>query len=56
MGETEMHGKKPKLSYLSMLVMLNLGVATTVSAAEENQKEKQQESRRKTKKDSKQRY
>ena len=43
MGETEMHGKKPKLSYLSMLVMLNLGVATTVSAAEENQKEKNEE-------------
>ncbi|SEK76922.1 TonB-dependent receptor [Colwellia chukchiensis] len=29
--------KKPKLSYLSMLVMLNLGVATTASAAEGSQ-------------------
>jgi TonB-dependent receptor len=31
-----MNIKKPKLSYLSMLVMLNLGVASAVNAAEDN--------------------
>jgi len=37
-----MQSKKTKLSYLSMLIMLNLGVAT-VSAAEENKEEKAKE-------------
>jgi TonB-dependent receptor len=32
-----MHSKKPKLSYLSMLVMLNLGVLGSVNAAQESE-------------------
>jgi len=35
--------EKPKLNYLSMLVMLNLGVATCVSAAEEIKEKKVEE-------------
>ncbi len=35
MGESIMQSKKPKLSYLSMLVMLNLGITTAAQAAEE---------------------
>jgi len=36
-----MHNKKPKLNYLSMLIMLNLGVATTVTAEEVVKKNKE---------------
>ncbi|WP_286261189.1 TonB-dependent receptor [Thalassotalea atypica] len=35
-----MHIKKPKLKYLSMLIMLNLGIASSVNAADLNDKEK----------------
>ena len=35
-GYCKMNIKKPKLSYLSMLVMLNLGIAGAVNAAEDN--------------------
>ena len=38
-----MQSKKSKLSYLSMLIMLNLGVASAVNAAEENQQKEDEQ-------------
>jgi len=38
-----MQSKKPKLSYLSMLVMLNLGLVGTVNAAEETKEKAEEE-------------